>query len=198
MKTAAALLVLAVLLSGCQLPDLFKKKPLAPQEQAAALAREQTTEAGLMAALGEGFAKTDNCSAEEYLRIAKLLGNAVANEGGQVETDPVRAKEIVATTKACKPRVKVSMAKKAEGLYTIEYRVLLDPACPRQDLVEKAKGMRVLVESNALTGKAKVVEGEMDAKTRAKIEGLLPGLPLMGNCAAAFILGSGELGTAAP
>ena len=192
------LFVAMVLSSGCLLTNLFKKKPATPEEKAVAVMQEATTEGKLLDVLQERFDQTGDCTTDEYLRVAKLLGGAVKSEGGQLETDPQKADEIVNTTKACKPRIHWTTKQQSKNMYLVTYWGEVSASCPLEEVKEKVNEMRVVAEVDNASGKAQILEGEMDEATKQKVEALLPGLPLMGDCSAAFILGSGELDATAP
>ncbi len=193
-KLVAGLVLALVLVSGCAATDFLNAvKPKTGEERAIAFTQEKIVQAKALSQLGERFEKTADCSTDEYLSIARLLETVMGSAKTRFETDPAKAALVVAKAKACAPHITVQATKKGADTYLIEYKGALSDACPEKNLAAMSGDLRVVIETNTATGKAKVVEGNLDDATKKQVEAMLPGIPLTGNCAAALILGSGQL-----
>ena len=178
---AACLLVL----TGCT-------APLMDESGQALAAANKTVEGHAFEVFQEAFAKTPQCTFDEYSRVAGFVGPLLESRDSSVSfpTDAQSLRVGLETAKACNPVISTEPVQNG-NLWRVTYSVRIPSGCPLSSLSPQSQSLQVDVDLS--TGEAVVVKGQWSSGLQGQVSGVLPAVGLLGNCTAPVVLQAGLL-----
>src|SRR3989338_5244429 len=180
---AVFLVIFGLVLSGCvSIPQ--------PENKAIEIANK-STEGRALFVMRDAFSKTPQCTVEEYLQVVGIVNPMLAGLSPRVQliTDPAQAQVLVATAKECNPMVLIRPSDPANNKALVSYSISTPSACPVSDLAGKTRSV-LEIESDFSTQSPRIVSGELKESDEKTLQGVLPAVGLMGNCAAPVLMQS--------
>ncbi len=152
----------------------------------------KTTEGRALFVFRDAFSKTPQCTVEEYTRSVSLIKPILSKTNPTItlSTDPAQANQVVELSKQCNPTITIVSNPSENGFSTVSYSISTSSACPIPETAGKSATV-AKIKTNESQQTAEVVLGSLPESKKKVLENVLPGVPLLGNCAAPVLVQAG-------